>query len=118
MPESPPIGNLKTVRSRYSAALVWLMHRRRLTVIALLLAFVGGGAVWATPQVRAWRHLRAVRAELEHYHTSQAIRHLKVCREIWPNDPEVLLLAARAARRAGVYSDCERLLSLYEKERG
>ena len=118
MPESPPIGNPSLVHSRLRAAGVWLMHRRRLTVLALLLAFIVGGAVWARPQLRAWWHLRAARAEIEHYHTSQAIRHLKVCREVWPNDPEVLLLSARAARRAGVYGDCERLLSLYEKERG
>jgi tetratricopeptide (TPR) repeat protein len=55
---------------------------------------------------------------MERYHTSQAIRHLRPCRETWPRDPEVLLLAARAARRVGVYGDSERLLSAYERERG
>ena len=59
MPESPPIGKLSKVRSRLRAALVWWMHRRRLIALALLLALVVGGAAWATPQVRAWRHLRA-----------------------------------------------------------
>jgi tetratricopeptide (TPR) repeat protein len=118
MAESPPIGKWGKIRSRLSASLHWWMHRRRLTLLALVLGIVAGTAAWATPQVRAWRHLRAARAEFQHYHTAQAIRHLKVCREIWPNDPEVLLLAARSARRAGVYGDSERLLALYEKEKG
>ena len=36
--------------------------------------------------------------ELQRYQIPQAIRHLRICRDIWPRDPEVLLLAARAAR--------------------
>ena len=51
MPESPPIGNPSLVHSRLRAAGVWLMHRRRLTVLALLLAFIVGGAVWASSAV-------------------------------------------------------------------
>src|SRR4051812_21957499 len=116
MPESPT-GKRSKVRSRVRAALVWWMHRRRLSALALLLVLVVAG-VWASPQARAWWHLRAARRESERYHTAQAIRHLKVCREIWPRDPEVLLLSARTARRAGVYGDSERLLALYEQERG
>lgn len=92
-----------------------LRSRRALGLILILLA---GGGVWAAPQVSAWRHLRSARQEVERCHTAQAIRHLKICREAWPNDPEVLLLAARSARRAGVFGDCERLLSQYERERG
>lgn len=118
MSESSPIGQWSKVRSRLRGALAWAMHRRRLPVLGLLLAIIVGGAVWAFPQVQAWRHLRAARTDLERYHTAQAIRHLKICREIWPKDPEVLLLAARAARRAGVYGDCDRLLTVYEKEQG
>jgi Flp pilus assembly protein TadD len=56
--------------------------------------------------------------ELQHYHTTQAVRHLLHCRGIWPRDPEVLLLAARAARRAGVYGDSERLLHIYREAQG
>jgi tetratricopeptide (TPR) repeat protein len=120
MPESPraPARRWSKARSRLRAILIWGAHRRRLSALALLLALLAAAAAWAAPQVRAWRHLRAARAELERYHTPQAIRHLKVCRETWPRDPEVLLLAARAARRAGVYGDSERLLALYEQERG
>ncbi|CAN0493336.1 unnamed protein product, partial [Phaeothamnion confervicola] len=66
----------------------------------------------------AWQHYRAARAAVERCHTAQAVRHLRLCREAWPRDPEVLLLAARAARRAGVYGDTERLLAMYQQERG
>src|SRR5204863_6700690 len=70
------------------------------------------------PHLRAWYHFRAARLELQRYHTAQAIRHLHLCRDIWPRDPEVLLLAARAARRARVYADTERLLWAYREVRG
>jgi Flp pilus assembly protein TadD len=55
---------------------------------------------------------------LERYHNPQAIRHLHVCLRIWPNDPEVLLLAARAARRAGNHDEAEQLLKKYQDLRG
>ncbi|HBI46454.1 MAG TPA: hypothetical protein DDY78_26915 [Planctomycetales bacterium] len=66
----------------------------------------------------AWSHFRAAHSELQSYHNAQAIRHLRICRDVWPNDPDVLLLAARAARRARVYSDARRLLQMYQQARG
>lgn len=86
-----------------------------LLVLAVLTTSVG---MRVRPQVRAWYHRRAARTELQHYHTAQAIRHLLICREIWPDDPEVLLLSARAARRAQVYGDADHLLKLYRDIRG
>jgi predicted Zn-dependent protease len=68
--------------------------------------------------MRAWYHRREARAQLQRYHTPQAIRHLLICRAIWPRDPETLLLAARAARRARIYGDSERLLRTYREVRG
>src|SRR5262249_2631185 len=52
------------------------------------------------------------------YHNRQAIEHLQVCLRRWPDDPEVLLLAARASRRARVYDDAERCLEKYRQARG
>jgi tetratricopeptide (TPR) repeat protein len=66
----------------------------------------------------AWDHFHAARSELQRYHNPQAIRHLRICREAWPNDPDVLLLAAKAARRARVYSDTSRLLWMYQQSQG
>lgn len=85
---------------------------------ALLLGLVAGGFVLAFPQLRAWYHYRAARSALQDYHNPQAVRHLQVCLRVWPEDPEVLLLAARAARRARIYADAERCLEKYHQARG
>ena len=92
--------------------------RRRMWLLLVLVVSIAAAVAVARPHLRAWYHLRAARAELKRYHNAQAIPHLRVCRDIWPNDPDVLLLAARAARRARVYGDSERLLGMYRKLRG
>jgi tetratricopeptide (TPR) repeat protein len=86
--------------------------------VVILLVLLGAGAVVATPHLRAWHHLRVARSELQRWHNAQAIRHLKICMEVWPHDPNVLLLAARSSRRARSYTDAERLLEMYRQERG
>jgi tetratricopeptide (TPR) repeat protein len=106
-------GRLRRLASRLRQAV-----RRRLWLLLVLAGSLAALVAVARPHLRAWYHLRAARAELQLYHTPQAIRHLHICRDIWPNDPEVLLLAARAARRANVYGDSERLLWMYRKLRG
>jgi predicted Zn-dependent protease len=95
-----------------------LLRKPRLWAVALLLGFVAAGFALTTPHLRGWYHLRAARTELQRYHNPQAIRHLQVCLHIWPDDPEVLILAARAARRARVYADAERCLEKYQQSRG
>jgi tetratricopeptide (TPR) repeat protein len=95
-----------------------LLRRRWLWVVGGLLALVAIGLAAASPHLRAWYHLRVARAELQHYHTAQAQRHLQVCRETWPDSPEVLLLAARAERRALHYSEAQDLLDRYQRARG
>jgi predicted Zn-dependent protease len=95
-----------------------LLRRRRLWVAVVLLGLVAAAGAWAWPHVQASYHFRAARAELQRYHTAQAIRHLQVCLRVWPHDPDVLLLAARAARRARSYSEAERLLEVYQQARG
>ena len=92
--------------------------RRRVGIVLVLLGLTIGGGVVARTHLSAWYHFRAARSELEHYHTAQAIRHLRLCRELWLRDPDVLLLAARCARRARVYDDTERLLGMYREARG
>jgi predicted Zn-dependent protease len=79
---------------------------------------VAAAGAWAWPQVWACYHFRAAEAELRRYHNPQAIRHLQVCLGVWPHDPDVLLLAARAARRARHYSEAEHLLQMYQQARG
>jgi Tfp pilus assembly protein PilF len=86
--------------------------------VGVLLGLVGVGLALALPHLQAWYHFRAARSELERYHNPQAIRHLQACLDTWRDDPDVLLLAARAARRARSYSEAERLLERYQQARG
>ena len=73
---------------------------------------------WLTPRLQLRQHTREVRSELKNYHNPQALRHLKECMHQWPDDPDLLLLAARAERRASHYAEAERLLERYQKARG
>jgi predicted Zn-dependent protease len=43
---------------------------------------------------------------------------LQSCLRVWPDDPDVLFLSARAARRARAYEEAERLLEKYRQARG
>jgi tetratricopeptide (TPR) repeat protein len=104
--------------ARLRATVLWLFRRPRLWAAVILLGLIAAGFTLASPHVRAWYHLRAARAELEHWHNAQAIRHLQICRRIWPRDPDFLLLAARSARRARSYLEAERLLEMYHQARG
>jgi thioredoxin-like negative regulator of GroEL len=85
---------------------------------AALLALAAAGLAPAVPQLRAWYHLRAARSELQHYHNRQAVLHLRACLRVWPADPDVLLLAARAARRARAYDEAQRCLEQCRRARG
>jgi tetratricopeptide (TPR) repeat protein len=105
------VSNGESRRSRFRLV-------RRLGLFLVLVGLLAGAAFLSRPHLRAWYHRRAAHAELQRYHTPQAIRHLLICRTIWPRDPETLLLAARAARRARIYGDSERLLRDYRQVRG
>lgn len=120
----PPAGERAGNNGTTVAASVPPGHRfrfriaRRWGILLVLLGLLAVGGVVARPHVRAWYHRRAARLEMQRYHTVEAIHHLLICRDIWPRDPETLLLSARAARRAQVYGDAERLLRLYREVRG
>jgi predicted Zn-dependent protease len=92
--------------------------RSRLVLLLVLLGLAAGAGIVIRPHVRAWYHRRAARLAVQRYHNWQAIRHLLICGDIWPHDPESLLLSARVARRARVYGDSERLLRTYREVRG
>jgi tetratricopeptide (TPR) repeat protein len=115
--DSVPARDGNPFRKRV-AALGRLLRNPRLWAAALLLGLAVAGLALTAPYVRGWYHLRAARAELERYHNPQAIRHLQVCLHLWPDDPEVLLPAARAARRARVYADADLCLVKYQRARG
>src|SRR5438874_2379760 len=89
-----------------------------LAAVAILVLIWLWQAWWPVPQLQAWHHLRAARLEIQRYHTPQALRHLEVCQRVWPEDPDALLVAARASRRALRYSEAEDLLEKYQRARG
>jgi tetratricopeptide (TPR) repeat protein len=86
----------------FIARLLLLLRRRWRWFLFLLLAVI---AVAVTPQLRAWYHLRAGRSALEHYRAEESRSHFNACLQAWPRSGSVHLLAARAARRAGLYEE-------------
>jgi tetratricopeptide (TPR) repeat protein len=109
----------ETVRRRLGngAAQVIRLPRRTLALATLLL-LITAGAGWGGAYLWAAYHLRAAREALEHYHTNEALPHLQACLSVWPRDPQILLLAARAARRTGEFDWADHYLDQYQEQRG
>lgn len=103
---------------RKSRRLRFRLGRRRLVLLVVLASVAIGAGIVIRSDVRAWYHRRIARLEVQRYHDRQAIEHLLICGDVWPNDPETVLLTARAARRGQNYGDAERLLRLYREIRG
>jgi Flp pilus assembly protein TadD len=91
-----------------------LLRRPRLLggLLAGLAALAVAGAVLGR-QLWARHHLQAARQALERYHAAEAQHHLDICRRVWPDDPETLLLCARTARAADDLVEADRLLKAY-----
>jgi tetratricopeptide (TPR) repeat protein len=81
-------------------------------VLALLL-LVGLALVVAGVFLWTDYHLRAARLAADRGHNAEAIDHLRRCRQLRPDQPEVLLLSARVARRSGAWNETETLLDRY-----
>jgi predicted Zn-dependent protease len=97
----------------------WFSGYRRVFIgLGLLLALATAGALLFGRQAVAWYHFRAAQAAVRAYHNPQAVRHLQACLPVWPDDPDVLLLAARALRRARAYGESEHALNKYRRARG
>src|SRR5579875_658625 len=92
-------------------------HPWRSLSIAVLLLLIGTGSSLAGMWLWASYHLRAGRIALQRYHVQEAVQHLQTVLSVWPQDPEALFLAARAARRAGNYDTADHFLDLYQEIR-
>jgi tetratricopeptide (TPR) repeat protein len=80
-----------------------------LVLLLLVLAATGAVVVWV------WfaHHLRLARTELAKGHNAAAIAHLHKCEAISSENREVMILSARAARRAGAWDEAEAILTRY-----
>ena len=89
------------------------LARRPLVLLACmaLLGLFAFGVLIAAQNIMAWYHYRSGRAALERYHPLDASRHFAACLTVWPNDPDALVLAARAARRLEEFDRAEMLLN-------
>jgi tetratricopeptide (TPR) repeat protein len=125
-PAPPPGTDAPPARRRPLAALRRLAaplafarrHPGRALAVVLLLGLIAAGLALAGTQFWAAHHLRAARAALARYHTAEAGPHLRACLRVWPNDPEALLLAARAARRSGLFDEADGFLTRCQEQRG
>jgi len=93
-------------------------HPGRSLVVLTLLALIAWGLGVGGTQLWAAYHLRAARKDLDRYHTQEAGDHLQACLRVWPNDADVLFLAARAARRAGQFDYAEEFLARCQELHG
>jgi tetratricopeptide (TPR) repeat protein len=87
---------------------------RRLIRVALALLVLGAGVWFLSWRVFGWHHLSEAKRALQRDHFREALDHLQASLRIWPDDPQVLFLAARAARRVGNLELADQMLKLCE----
>jgi predicted Zn-dependent protease len=90
----------------------------RLLAIGALVALIGLGGAVAVMYVQAFLHLRSGRMDLQRHHNAEALAHLQSCLRIWPKDPEILLLSARASWRLQQFEEARRYLQRFQKAGG
>jgi predicted Zn-dependent protease len=123
---SPPGRSLKFARAltflplrglgRAFRAVTCRPGRTCLVLLLAALTVLAIGLVGA--QLWAWYHFKAGQSALEQYHDAQAKLHLQACLKVWPKDPDVLLLACRAARRLKSFELAGQFLDQYKQVRG
>jgi predicted Zn-dependent protease len=82
--------------------------RWRVVLWALpLFVLIGGAATFVGCHLWARHHFQAAKKAAEQRRFDEARDHLALCLKVWPRDPEVHLLAARTAWRAGAMDEAE-----------
>lgn len=81
-------------------------------VLVVLLIAIAGLWLWTG------YHLAKARNDVALGHNAAAYSHLQKCAIIRPDNPEVLILSARIARRSGATDEAEALLYRYEGQHG
>ena len=103
---------------RHLSRLLSLPTRRPWLFLGVLLLglSLGFGGVQAAAYLRYHRHLRAAEEASARYDFEPAHEHLAACLRWRPDDPALLLLAARTARQAGLLDEAEQLLTRYSRQ--
>ena len=112
-PPAVPMASRLLIPLRF----LWRRPGRNLGILALL-ALIGSACAAAGLFLWFDYHLRAARRAAELGHNPVAIEHLRQCRRLRPDSPEVLLLSARVARCSGAWGEAETLLDRYWELRG
>jgi predicted Zn-dependent protease len=86
--------------------------------LVLLAALLGWLGLWASRYFPARSHLKAAREAIARHQWSEAREQLEECLRIWPDDPEIHLLAARIARHQDRPDDAEEHLDRYRQLQG
>lgn len=104
--------HLLTTPLRLAARRPWLAT---LVGVVALLGIAGGVGWWWWDATDHWRKAQLAYQQEEY---PQAREHLAPCLKVWPNSPDVHLLAARVARRTGDLSAAETHLNRVNEIRG
>jgi tetratricopeptide (TPR) repeat protein len=83
--------------------------------LSLLLVPVVIAGYFISRRVWASYHRRAAEQLLEKREFHHAQAHLRECLKVWSRNPELHVLAARTARRAGLFEEAEQLLNACEE---
>ena len=120
---SPPAGQSQSRLIRLIKLVLypvfWLIrHPSRAAglgvTMVLVVLFIAVAGLWL------WTgfHLAQARNDVARGHNAAAYSHLQKCAIIRPDNPEVLILSARIARRSGATDEAEALLYRYEGQHG
>jgi tetratricopeptide (TPR) repeat protein len=96
---------------------IWLRPRRAIIFLTLFILIGGALAAFGVWIWFEW-HLNAARESLDAGHNSEAVRHLRSCQRIRPEQRDVLLLSARVARRAASWDEADAFLTEYWERYG
>ncbi len=90
---------------------------RCLQILGLLLPLSAGGYFMGL-HLWAGYHLRAAQSAIEHHDFTRAQDHLRQCLKVRRRNPDIHLLAAQTARRAGAYDEARQYLDDCESLQG
>jgi tetratricopeptide (TPR) repeat protein len=93
-------------------------HPWRLLGVAVLVGIIALGGSVAAWHAQAFYHFRSGRAALARHHNRDALTHFQACLRTWPNDPDVLILAARACWRLKDFTQAGQYLREHQRVAG